>query len=49
MSYSVNFTAEATADLLKIDRSNQIWIAHKIKWLGENFEEIIPLILTNDL
>ncbi len=40
MSYSIDFTSEAIADLAKIDRTNQIRIARKIKWLGENFEQI---------
>ena len=49
MSYSIDFTAEAIADLAKIDRTNQIRIARKIKWLGENFEQITPLPLSGNL
>jgi mRNA interferase RelE/StbE len=49
MSYSIDLTCEAIADLAKIDRSNQIRIARKIKWLGENFEQITPLSLTGNL
>ena len=37
------------ADFAKIDRTNQIRIARKIKWLGENFEQITPLLLTGNL
>ena len=49
MSYSIDFTSESIADLAKIDRTNQIRIARKIKWLGENFEQITPLSLTGNL
>ena len=49
MSYSIDFTSEAIADLAKIDRTNQIQIARKIKWLGENFEQITPLSLSGNL
>jgi len=49
MSYSIDFTSEAIADLAKIDRTNQIRIARKIKWLGENFEQITPLSLSGNL
>lgn len=49
MSYSVDFTAEAIADLAKIDHTNQIRIARKIKWLGEDFEQITPLSLSGNL
>ncbi len=43
MSYSVEFASGAIVDLGKIDRINQVRIAKKIKWLGENFEQITPL------
>jgi len=49
MSYSIEFTSGAIADLGKIDRINQLRIAKKIKWLGENFEQITPLTLTGNL
>jgi len=49
MSYSIEFTLEAIADLSKIDRANQLRIAKKIKWLGENFEQLTPLSLTGNL
>ena len=49
MSYSIDFTSEAIADLAEIDRTNQIRIARKIKWLGENFEQITPLPLSSNL
>ena len=49
MSYSIDFTSEAIADLAKIDRTNQIQIVRKIKWLGENFEQITPLSLSGNL
>jgi mRNA interferase RelE/StbE len=49
MSYSIEFNPEAIADLAKIDRTNQLRIARKIKWLGENFEQITPLSLTGNL
>jgi mRNA interferase RelE/StbE len=49
MSYSIEFTSEAIADLGKIDRINQLRIAKKIKWLGENFEQITPITLTGNL
>nr|WP_242022865.1 type II toxin-antitoxin system RelE/ParE family toxin [Pseudanabaena mucicola] len=48
-SYSIDFTSEAIADLAKIARTNQIRIARKIKWLGENFEQITPLSLSGNL
>ncbi len=41
--------SDAIADLAKIDRTNQIRIARKIKWLAENFEQITPLSLTGNL
>jgi mRNA interferase RelE/StbE len=40
---------DTIADLAKIDRTNQIRIAHKIKWLGKNFEQITPLSLSGNL
>lgn len=49
MSFSIEFNPEAIADLAKIDRTNQLRIARKIKWLGENFEQITPLSLTGNL
>ena len=49
MSYSIAFNSEAIADLAKIDRPIQLRIARKIKWLGENFAEIIPIALTGNL
>jgi mRNA interferase RelE/StbE len=49
MSYSTNFTPKSIIDLSKIDPSNKLRIARKIKWLKENFEQIIPIPLTGDL
>jgi mRNA interferase RelE/StbE len=49
MSYSIEFTSEAIADIAKLDPTNRIRIARKIKWLGENFEQITPLPLTGNL
>jgi mRNA interferase RelE/StbE len=49
MSYSIEFTSEAIADIGRLDRTYQIRIARKIKWLGENFEQITSLPLTGNL
>jgi len=49
MSYSTNFTPESITDLSKIDSSNKLRIARKIKWLQENFEQITPIPLAGDL
>jgi mRNA interferase RelE/StbE len=48
MSYSTNFTPESITALSKIDSSNKLRIARKIKWLKENFEQITPIPLTGN-
>ena len=49
MNYSTSFTPESLVDLAKLDPSNKLRIARKIKWLQENFEQITPMSLTGNL
>ena len=46
--YRVEFISEAVSDLRKIDKIIAQRILNKIKWLSENFEDIVPEILTGD-
>ena len=46
--YRVEFLSEAVSDLRKIDKIIAQRILNKIKWLSENFEDVVPEILTGD-
>lgn len=46
--YRVEFTPNAINNLESIDRVIVQRIFHKIRWLSENFEHIIPETLTAD-
>ena len=46
--YRVEFISEAVSDLRKIDKTIAQRILDKIKWLSENFEDVVPEILTGD-
>lgn len=43
--WKVKFTFEATEDLEKLDRKIRNRVIEKIRWLKENFDQIIPLPL----
>ena len=42
MSYKVEFTPQAEEDLSCLDKTIAQNIAHKIDWLSQNLENIIP-------
>jgi mRNA interferase RelE/StbE len=42
MSYTVEFTPQAEEDLSRLDKTIAQNIAHKIDWLSQNLENIIP-------
>jgi mRNA interferase RelE/StbE len=42
MSYKVEFTLQAEEDLSRLDKTIAQNIAHKIDWLSQNIENIIP-------
>ena len=46
--YRVEFLSEAVSYLRKIDKIIAQRILNKIKWLSENFEDVVPEILTGD-
>ena len=48
-SWSVYFEESASRDFRKLDRSIQIRITEKLDWFSNNFEQIHPLWLSNDL
>ena len=47
--WSVEFTTEADKDLSLLDGSIRKRILEKIDWLGNNFGDILPTVLTADL
>jgi mRNA interferase RelE/StbE len=49
MSYSVEFTPGAIKNLGLLSSANQQRTLNKIRWLSENFENIIPQALSADL
>lgn len=49
MSYAVIYEPEAIADLEKLPPDNRQRIVNKIEWLAENFEQITPQALSNNL
>ena len=42
MNYKVEFTLQAEEDLSRLDKTIAQNIAHKIDWLSQNLENIIP-------
>jgi mRNA interferase RelE/StbE len=42
MSYKVEFTLQAEEDLSRLNKTIAQNIAHKIDWLSQNIENIIP-------
>ena len=42
MSYKVEFTLQAEEDLSRLDKTIAQNISHKIDWLSQNIENIIP-------
>ncbi|NJR63168.1 MAG: type II toxin-antitoxin system RelE/ParE family toxin [Cyanobacteria bacterium CRU_2_1] len=49
MSYDIEFKSEATAGLEALTSTIQDRILRKIRWLSENFENLIPQALSADL
>ncbi|NJL91263.1 MAG: type II toxin-antitoxin system RelE/ParE family toxin [Coleofasciculaceae cyanobacterium SM2_1_6] len=49
MSYLIEYEPEAIADLENLTQVVRQRIIKKINWLGENFDQINPQILTGDL
>jgi mRNA interferase RelE/StbE len=49
MSYQLEFTNEAIANLEKLTQVVQVRVVKKINWLVENFELITPQSLAADL
>jgi mRNA interferase RelE/StbE len=49
MSYLVEFTAEATADLEALAPIIQERILRKVRWLSDNFDKVIPQALSANL
>lgn len=49
MSYTVIYEPDAFADLEKLSQDVRQRIINKINWLAENFEQIIPQPLSNNL
>jgi mRNA interferase RelE/StbE len=49
MSYIVIYEPDALADLEKLSQAVRQRIVNKINWLAENFEQITPQPLSNQL
>ena len=49
MSYQVEFMPRAREDLAHLDRVIAHRVLTKIRWLSENFDNLIPEVLTGDL
>lgn len=49
MSYSVEFTPTGLGNLEELTPTIQERILRKIRWLSENFDDVIPQALTADL
>ncbi len=49
MSYSVEFTPGAIKNLGLLTSTNQQRTLNKIRWLSENFENVVPQALSADL
>lgn len=49
MTYSVTYEQEALADLEKLPKDVCQRIINKIDWLAQNFEQITPQPLSNNL
>lgn len=49
MSYSVEFTSDATTDLEGLTSTIQGRILRKIKWLSVNFDNVSPQALSSNL
>ena len=46
--WRVEFLPRASDDLIRIDRIIQRRIVEKLEWLGQNFESVIPSVLTGE-
>ena len=46
--WSVEFTEESEHDISLLDKSVRNRIIEKIDWLGSNFSDILPTVLTAD-
>ena len=46
--WSIDFTTEAEKDLSVLDNSVRKRILEKLDWLENNFNEILPVVLTAD-
>lgn len=49
MSYSVEYEPEALADLERLTQAVRERVINKITWLAENFDQITPQALTDNL
>ncbi len=47
--YRVEITADAESDLEQLDKSIAVRLYKRLKWLGENFERIVPEPLSGPL
>lgn len=46
--YSVEFISDALNDLLQLDRAVAQRVLKKLHWLAENFDDIVPEMLTGE-
>ena len=44
----LEFSSEAERDLAKLDHETRRRIINKLDWLSENFDNLLPLILTGE-
>lgn len=47
-TWKLSFTPDTEKDSLKLNKEVRKIILEKIKWLGENFDDINPLALTDE-
>lgn len=48
MTYQINMLPKATEDLARLDKSVAQRVLNRIKWLSENFDNLIPEALAGD-
>jgi mRNA interferase RelE/StbE len=48
MAYKVQYQDRAVSDLKKLDQQTQKRIINKISWLAVNFEQITPMLLSEN-
>ena len=46
--WSLEFLLDAERDLTKLDREARRRVIDKLDWLSENFDNLLPLILTGE-